>query len=354
MTGEGPSPTPAVHPPPTPVIHPPPTPVVHPPPTPAANILPPPVIITPTPSPVVITPTPPLVIITPITPPDPTSIPSSSSIPPSKTATPSADPDLAGDGDDVDPPLHDRPWIEPYGKGDARNAGESSYWLGEHIWNYLLAHWNSAEFCNKYATAQRNRASEKGGTLRTDGSITVHEHVVRMAQALGWAVHVDEVFAQTHVRKGTNQFVDERSQKTHEEFSMRLSQIRSEHGLECKTSKCQSPLHTFSCVVSSFSLHPLGAPCPEQVENLLFDLEIERTARRNNSRRRRQSRESRESSAISEEILDSSSGQRKEEMEDNRTGEGSGQGRRTLADYNTFSGPLHFNSIARPVVNAAN
>ncbi|KOM34446.1 hypothetical protein LR48_Vigan02g059600 [Vigna angularis] len=49
------------------------------------------------------------------------------------------------------------------------------------------------------------------------------------AQALGRAVHVDEVFAQTHVRKGTNQFVDERSRKTHEEFSTRLSQVRSEH-----------------------------------------------------------------------------------------------------------------------------
>ena len=35
------------------------------------------------------------------------------------------------------------------------------------------------------------------------------------AQALGRAVHVDEVFAQTHVRKGTNEFVDERSRKTH-------------------------------------------------------------------------------------------------------------------------------------------
>ncbi|XP_047161440.1 uncharacterized protein LOC124831488 [Vigna umbellata] len=50
-----------------------------------------------------------------------------------------------------------------------------------------------------------------------------------MAQALGRAVHVDEVFAQTHVRKGTNQFIDERSRKTHEEFSTRLSQVRSEH-----------------------------------------------------------------------------------------------------------------------------
>ncbi|KOM27486.1 hypothetical protein LR48_Vigan425s000300 [Vigna angularis] len=50
------------------------------------------------------------------------------------------------------------------------------------------------------------------------------------AQALGRAVHVDEVFAQTHVRKGTNEFVDERSRKTHEDFSTRLSQVRSEHG----------------------------------------------------------------------------------------------------------------------------
>ncbi|KOM37582.1 hypothetical protein LR48_Vigan03g096400 [Vigna angularis] len=197
-----------------------PTPAIHPPPTPAANILPP----------VIITLTPPPVIITPTAPPDPTFIPSSSSIPSFETATPSADPDLAGDGDGVDPPLHDRPWIEPYGKGYARNAGERPYWLGEHIWNSLLAHWNSAEFCNKCATGQRNRAFEKGDTLHTGGSITVHEHVIRMAQALGRAVHVDEVFAKTDVQKGTNQFVDERSQKTHEEFSTRLSHIRSEHG----------------------------------------------------------------------------------------------------------------------------
>ncbi|KOM31217.1 hypothetical protein LR48_Vigan01g077200 [Vigna angularis] len=42
-----------------------------------------------------------------------------------------------------------------------------------------------------------------------------------LAQALGRTVHVDEVFAQTHVRKSTNQFVDERSPKT---------RVRSEHG----------------------------------------------------------------------------------------------------------------------------
>ncbi|KOM42731.1 hypothetical protein LR48_Vigan05g033500 [Vigna angularis] len=112
---------------------------------------------------------------------------------------------------------------------DARNAGQRPNWLGEHIWISLLAHWNTVKFRNKCVKAQRNRASERGGTLHTGGSITIHEHAIRMAQALGRAVQVDEVFAQTHVRKGTNEFVDERSRKTHEDFSTRLSQVRSEH-----------------------------------------------------------------------------------------------------------------------------
>ncbi|KOM41180.1 hypothetical protein LR48_Vigan04g137800 [Vigna angularis] len=101
-----PTPTSAIHPYPTPVVHPSPTSAAHHSTTPTADPLPPPVIITPTPPPVVITSTPL---------PDPTSIPSSSCIPPSETVTPSADPDSSGDGEGLDPPLHDRPWIEPYG-----------------------------------------------------------------------------------------------------------------------------------------------------------------------------------------------------------------------------------------------
>ncbi|KOM26301.1 hypothetical protein LR48_Vigan252s001300 [Vigna angularis] len=71
-----PSPS-SVGPSPTPTVHPPPTPAVHPPLTPTADILPPAVIIIP-------------------------------------TTPPYSD----GDGDGVDPPLHDQPWIDPYGKGN--------------------------------------------------------------------------------------------------------------------------------------------------------------------------------------------------------------------------------------------
>ncbi|KOM55786.1 hypothetical protein LR48_Vigan10g167800 [Vigna angularis] len=192
-------PTPTVDPTPTSAIHPYSTPVVHPSTTPATDPLPPPVIITPTSPPVVITPTPL---------PDLTSIPSSSVIPPSETVTPSADPDSSRDGEGLDPPLHDRPWIKPYGKGfiPSRVASQA---ITRSIKQQCLSPWPT------------------WGAIPDDDKKPFSERF--QAQALGRAVHVDEVFAQTHVRKGTNQFVDERSRKTHEEFSTRLSQVRSEH-----------------------------------------------------------------------------------------------------------------------------
>ncbi|KOM57906.1 hypothetical protein LR48_Vigan11g093900 [Vigna angularis] len=136
----------------------------------------------------------PPVVITPTPLPDPTSIPSSSSIPPSETVTPFADPDSSGDGEGLDPPLHDRPWIEPYVKGIASQAITLS------IKQQFLSPWPT------------------WGAIPDDDRKSFWERF--QAQALGRAVHVDEVFAQTHVRKDTNQFVDERSRKTH---------VRSEH-----------------------------------------------------------------------------------------------------------------------------
>ncbi|KOM50026.1 hypothetical protein LR48_Vigan08g085300 [Vigna angularis] len=185
-----PTPTFAVHRYNTPAVHPSPTPATHPSTTPTADPLPPPVIITPTPLP------------------NRTSIPSSSCIPPSETVTLSGDPDSSGDGEGLDPPFHDRPWIEPYGKGfiPSRVASQA---ITRSIKQHFLSPWPT------------------WGAIPDDDRKPFWERF--QAQALGRAVHVDEVFAQTHVRKGTNQFVDERSRKTHKEFSTRLSQVRSEH-----------------------------------------------------------------------------------------------------------------------------
>ena len=94
-----------------------------------------------------------------------------------------------------------------------------------------------------------------------------------------------------------------------------------------------------------------------RADNLLFDPEIERTTRRNNSRRRRRGqiqkvKEEIEATSTSEQAIFSSTDQEEEEM----AGEGHGDKhvRRTLEDYASFSTPLNFSSIARPMVNAAN
>lgn len=67
---------------------------------------------------------------------------------------------------------------------EARIAGERPRWVGDGIWHSLLAHWNTPAYRVKCATAQKNRASEKGGALHIGGSITVHEHAIRMVQNL--------------------------------------------------------------------------------------------------------------------------------------------------------------------------
>jgi len=94
-----------------------------------------------------------------------------------------------------------------------------------------------------------------------------------------------------------------------------------------------------------------------RADNLLFDPEIERTARRNNSRTRRRRqiqkvKEEKEAASTSEQAIFSSTDQEEEEM----AGEGHGERhvQRTLEDYASFSNPLNFSSIARPAVNATN
>ncbi|XP_014523880.1 uncharacterized protein LOC106780142 [Vigna radiata var. radiata] len=65
---------------------------------------------------------------------------------------------------------------------EARIAGERPRWVGEGIWHSLLAHWNTPAYRVKCATAQKNRASEKGGALHIGGSIT-EDFSTRLTQA---------------------------------------------------------------------------------------------------------------------------------------------------------------------------
>ncbi|WVZ14305.1 hypothetical protein V8G54_011871 [Vigna mungo] len=205
------------------------------------------------PTPLVVEPTPdPPMEPTPYVHPSP-SIPTPSSIPSPDVHQSSADPADVGDH-----APHDRPFIQPCGKGflpsrvasqaitrsikqqflqlwaswgvipedDKKLFWERFKWSVEHEaqikknFNQKASHRLSEMFRDariarerpywyrmKCVAAQKNRASGKGGVLHTGGPITTYEHAI---PELGRAVHVDEVFKQTHLRKGTGEYVDER------------------------------------------------------------------------------------------------------------------------------------------------
>ncbi|KAG5009684.1 hypothetical protein JHK82_018313 [Glycine max] len=111
---------------------------------------------------------------------------------------------------------------------DARNENKRPYWIGDCVWSDLLSHWNAFEYRSRCAQAKKNWASEKGGCMHTGGSISLQDHVIQLLEEFGRSIYVDEVFQQTHLRKDTGQFVDDRSRRTHEEFEARLSQARSD------------------------------------------------------------------------------------------------------------------------------
>ena len=67
---------------------------------------------------------------------------------------------------------------------DARNEHKRSYWIGDHVWNDLLSHWNAPEYRSKCARAKKNWASEKGGCMHTGGSISLQDHAIRLVCTL--------------------------------------------------------------------------------------------------------------------------------------------------------------------------
>jgi len=57
----------------------------------------------------------------------------------------------------------------------------------DDVWSSLLSKWNSPDFRAKSIRAQKNRASDTGGSLHTGGSISTHELAIRM-------VHIQNIY----------------------------------------------------------------------------------------------------------------------------------------------------------------
>ncbi|GAU42782.1 hypothetical protein TSUD_34260 [Trifolium subterraneum] len=98
---------------------------------------------------------------------------------------------------------------------EVRNKRKCPSWIGENAWKWLHKTWNNAPYKLKSAQAKQNRASAKGGSVHTGGSISTKEHVIRMRRELGREPTFDEVFLRTHTKKKDSSWVDERAKKTY-------------------------------------------------------------------------------------------------------------------------------------------
>nr|XP_016487305.1 PREDICTED: uncharacterized protein LOC107807440 [Nicotiana tabacum] len=101
----------------------------------------------------------------------------------------------------------------------ARNAGKIPDWLRKDVWDKLLEKWNAAEWKAKSEQEKANRASNKGGSLHTGGSIRFMAHKLRLEKERGRDMSHTEVFEETYKKKkkdGTREYwVETRASDTY-------------------------------------------------------------------------------------------------------------------------------------------
>ncbi|KAH0713883.1 hypothetical protein KY290_008920 [Solanum tuberosum] len=94
---------------------------------------------------------------------------------------------------------------------DCRRKNRIPKFMLPDRWALLLEHWSTDEkFKKRSEIGKIARASEKGGSLHTGGTISQVTRKERMEKELGRPVPVEEMFKVTHVKKSMNPTEEER------------------------------------------------------------------------------------------------------------------------------------------------
>ncbi|KAH0718936.1 hypothetical protein KY285_014967 [Solanum tuberosum] len=115
----------------------------------------------------------------------------------------------------------------------ARKNNEKPSWLRADIWVKFLDKWNTPEFKVKCERAKIARASVKGGSLHTGGSMSYAAHKRKMTKLKGAEVSNSEVFEETHKKRnkdGTRgEWIEPRAEETFVGFQRGLDEWRQAH-----------------------------------------------------------------------------------------------------------------------------
>ncbi|XP_009603647.2 uncharacterized protein [Nicotiana tomentosiformis] len=110
----------------------------------------------------------------------------------------------------------------------ARNVSKMPGWLRKDFWDKLLAKWNTDEWKKKSEQEKAKRASSKGGSLHTGGSISFAAHKLKLEKERGRDISHAEVFEEMRKKKkkdGTREhWVETRASDTYENYHKRVEE----------------------------------------------------------------------------------------------------------------------------------
>ncbi|MED6211440.1 hypothetical protein PIB30_073701 [Stylosanthes scabra] len=123
-----------------------------------------------------------------------------------------------------------------------RTKGAPTDWIPEDIFLQLKECWSTKEYRNTRSKSQQSRASARGGSLHTGGSITQTATEKKMENELGRPPSRIEIFERTHTnKKDRGKWVDHRSKETRDLYEKNLSKAEEDRASQIASGATDVP-----------------------------------------------------------------------------------------------------------------
>ncbi|MQM21958.1 hypothetical protein Taro_055005 [Colocasia esculenta] len=94
-----------------------------------------------------------------------------------------------------------------------------SVWMRKEYWTELCDIWGAEKWNENSNKAKQNRAALPEANLHTSGSVSFATHKARLEVQLKRPPQFQELFDETHKKKGTNDYISENAREVAELYS---------------------------------------------------------------------------------------------------------------------------------------
>ncbi|MQM10225.1 hypothetical protein Taro_043118 [Colocasia esculenta] len=92
-------------------------------------------------------------------------------------------------------------------------------WMRKEYWTELCDIWGAGKWNENSSKAKQNRAAHPEANVHTSGSISFATHKARLEVQLKRPPQFQELFDETHKKKGTNDYISEKAREVAESYS---------------------------------------------------------------------------------------------------------------------------------------